>query len=102
MVESTLLPLFTAEGHVPRFHFNIYDGVSDIDYEGQELAGWEEARLEAVRRSGKIIQNDAKRLALGQEWRMEVTDENGILLFRLDLTVASFPATSRPPSGSRH
>lgn len=101
-VESTGLPLITAEDHVPRYHFNVYDGVSDIDHEGQELAGWEEARLEAVRLSGKIIENNARRIALGPDWRMEITDENGLVLFRLDFTVAGFPARERPPSGSRH
>ena len=87
---------------MPRFHFNVYDGVSFVDREGQELAGWDEARLEAIRQSGDIIKNEAKRIALGEDWRMEITDERGLVLFRLDFTIVASAATSRPSLGPKH
>lgn len=87
---------------MPRFHFNVHDGVSEIDHEGQELPDWEAARLEAVRLSGEIIRNEAKRVALGEDWRMEVLDATGLVLFRLDFTVMASPATSQSPRGPRH
>lgn len=86
---------------MPRFHFNVYDGLSQLDREGQELAGWEEARLEAIRLAGAILRDEAKRIALGEDWRMEVTDETGLVLFRLDFTVMGSPAVMHARPGER-
>lgn len=79
---------------MPRFHFNVYDGVNEIDREGTELGDCDEARIEAMRLSGEILKNTAHRLALGEDWRMEVTDERGLILFRLDFTVMEAPVLS--------
>ena len=78
---------------MPRFHFNVYDGVAAIDAEGTELADWGDARLEAIRLSGEILKDNAKRIALGEDWRMEVTDATGLVLFRLDFIVMASAAT---------
>lgn len=78
---------------MPRFHFNIYDGVSLPDPHGTELPDWHSARIEAIRLSGEIVREDAKRLALGQDWHMEVTDNAGLVLFRLDFSIMEAPAT---------
>ena len=92
--ESHWLPPSSAECSVPRFHFNVFDGVSDIDTEGTELPSWEEARFEAIRLAGEIIRDDSKRIAVGEDWRLEVTDETGLILFRLDFNVMEAPALS--------
>ena len=78
---------------MPRFHFNVYDGVSDIDKEGVELPDWEAARAEAVRVAGQIIKDGAKRIALGEDWRLEVTDHKGLILFRMDFNIMETAAT---------
>lgn len=77
---------------MPRFHFNIFDGISDLDRTGTELPDWREARLEAIRRAGAIFRDTPKTLALGEEWRMEITDQKGLVLFRLDFSVLQAPA----------
>lgn len=77
---------------MPRFHFNVYDGVTLLDNHGTDLDSWEEARLEAIVLTGHLLKDHPKRIALGEEWRMEVTDENGLVLFRLDFTVLESPA----------
>lgn len=77
---------------MPRFFFNIYDGKSLPDEEGTVLPSWEVARLEAITVAGRVIADDAKRLGLGEDWRMEVTDEDGLVLFKLDFHVAEAPA----------
>ena len=77
---------------MPRYFFNIYDGVDELDLTGTELEDWTEARLEAVRFAGVIIRDDAKRLALGEDWRLEVTDDVGLVLFRLDFSILSSAA----------
>jgi hypothetical protein len=72
---------------MPRFHFNVYDGVDAPDCDGTELPDWDTAREEAIRLSGELLRDSAKQMALGEDWRMEVTDETGLILFRLDFTV---------------
>lgn len=78
---------------MPRFHFHVYDGVDQIDGVGMELSSWEAARIEAVRMSGAIITHEASWVAEGEDWRMEVTDATGLVLFRLDFVVLTSPAT---------
>ena len=77
---------------MPRYHFNIYDGITSIDREGTELPDIQAARREAIIFAGAVIEDTGKRLKLGEEWRMEVTDDDGLILFRLDFIVSEAPA----------
>lgn len=70
-----------------RFHFNVYDGISALDDEGTELADPQQARLRAIRLSGEILGDDYERLTADVDWHMEVTDETGLILYRLDFRV---------------
>ena len=88
---------------MPRFYFNVYDGVALPDLAGVELKSWPDARFEAIRLAGAILRDEAKRIALTEDWRMEVTDENGLVLFRLDFTVLESAVTQgsrRPEEGA--
>lgn len=76
---------------MPRFFFNVYDGVSSLDDTGSELADRQEARIEAVRLAGEILKDDAQRIALGEDWRIEVVDERGLVLFRFDFVSVATP-----------
>ncbi|WCS28588.1 hypothetical protein LOK46_32300 (plasmid) [Methylobacterium sp. NMS14P] len=68
-----------------RFFFNVYDGVSAPDDTGTELANWQDARVAAINLAGSILRDEAHRIALSDEWHIEVTDERGLTLFRFDL-----------------
>ena len=81
---------------MPRFHFNVYDGITDIDRIGTVLVDAGEARLEAVRLAGEIFKSNAKLIALGEDWRMEVTDGTGLILFRFDFSIMATAAL--PPT----
>ena len=67
-----------------RFHVNVHDGVGSIDHEGVEMPNTGAARREAIRLAGSILDDSARRDALGEDWRMEVTDDRGLILFQLD------------------
>ena len=101
--ESQGLPPRSAESYVARYSFNIYDGVTIMDDEGTEFRNWEDARLEAIRLCGETLKDHPKRTAIGEDWRMEVTDKWGLVLFRLDFSVVEAPAvkdvfrSARPP-----
>lgn len=69
---------------MPRYFFNVYDGVSSPDPTGTELPDWQAARIEAIGLAGAIFKDEAKRIAVGDDWRLEVADERGWVLFRFD------------------
>ena len=85
---------------MPRYYFNVYDGKVTLDPDGMELSDTAQARRMAVRMAGQIFDDDAELVALGEDWHMEVVDETGLLLFRLDFVVTDAPAlgvaTERP------
>ena len=76
---------------MPLFHFNVLDGVTDIDKEGTDLpdvdAAWREARVLA----SEMIKSDREWEKLGDDWRIEVTDHAGIILFRIDIGAMRSP-----------
>ncbi len=77
---------------MPRFHFHVRDGVCLPDHEGSEFPDWQAARLEAVRRAGDLLSKEADRIALGEDWRIEVTDHTGLVLFHMSFLVIEAPA----------
>ena len=88
---------------MPRFYFSVFDSYSDIDTEGTELRDWRAAQILAVCHAGEVLQSDANRIKFGEDWRMEVTDEMGLILFRLDFSMlaSSALASATAPRGAR-
>ncbi|MET0528565.1 MAG: hypothetical protein ABW003_09510 [Microvirga sp.] len=82
------------ESLVPRYHFNVYDGVTLLDKKGVELPDTMFARREAIRYAGVLLEEGARLESLGQEWRMEVTDGTELILFRLDFFVTPSAAVT--------
>ncbi|MCJ2118472.1 hypothetical protein MKK65_18185 [Methylobacterium sp. J-001] len=72
---------------MPRYHFNVYDGVVLLDKKGVELPDLIFARREAIQYAGVLLEEGARLESLGQEWRMEVTDGTNLILFRLNFFV---------------
>lgn len=85
---------------MPHYYFNVYNGADQLDEDGLELSGPEAARLEALQSAGSILKDEALSLALGEDWRMVVTDETGLILFRLDFTVHASSAVNHGERGS--
>ena len=79
---------------MPLYHFNIYDSRSTLDTDGTDLASALHAQLEAVRLAGRIPHDEAKHVMLADEWRMEVTDPTGLILFRLDFNIQESAAVA--------
>ena len=72
---------------MPRYHFGSVDGKRDRDKEGTELPDIEAARFEATKYAGEVLQSDPAIVWHNGQWRVEVTDDDGVLLFTL-LTLA--------------
>lgn len=77
---------------MPRYFFNIHDGVDIADPVGTEYPSWKEAYAEAIRLVGQVLKDDAAHIALGESWHLEVTNEQGAVLFRLDFKSTKGPA----------
>ena len=68
---------------MPRYFFNVYDGYSVLDQDGTEFPDIYIAQNEAIRLSGEILREEGGKFWNGTEWRLEVTDVNGVVLFLL-------------------
>ena len=68
---------------MPRYFFNIMDGYSDLDEEGTDLRDIYTAQTEAIRLSGEVLRDTGAKFWNGTEWRLEVVDDSGRVLFIL-------------------
>ncbi|MCE4226573.1 hypothetical protein HCU64_22785 [Methylobacterium sp. C25] len=76
---------------MPRFFFNVQDGRNIVDHKGVELPDWTTARLQAISIVGRILAENPERIAVDEDWVMEVSEDTGLVLFRLDFHVAASP-----------
>ncbi|TGD97692.1 DUF6894 family protein [Methylobacterium nonmethylotrophicum] len=70
-----------------RFFFHIFDGAGLFDPVGRELPVWQASQTCAIAATGEVLQRDAARIAPGEDWHLDITDELGLLLFRLDSSI---------------
>lgn len=84
---------------MPLYRFRVYDGRHDADVTEVELPNAQAARAEALRFAGDSIRDAAKYPVFSEEWRAEVTDGTGLLLFRMDFVLAEAPVVRMRPSG---
>jgi hypothetical protein len=71
---------------MPRYFFNVRDGVNLIDNEGTVLSDVEEAREQAVVAAGEAIKDMGCKFWAGEVWEMNVTDESGATVCALTFT----------------
>ena len=74
---------------MPRYFFHSEDGFLLHDTEGTELADQAAARVEAVRRSGSLLQERPQAFWKSTRWRLLVTDETRMILFTIEVSTAS-------------
>ena len=84
--------LWVREGVLSRYHFNVFDGHSTVEPHELDLPDVGAARREGIRRAGAALVLDAHKLQPGGEWRLEVTDERALVLFRMDFAISASPA----------
>ncbi len=68
---------------MPRYFFHVKDSSEYIDSDGVELAGPEQAHVQAVVAAAEALKDLDGKFWDGQDWRMWVTDETGETLFAL-------------------
>ena len=75
-----------------RFFFNLASAVYDPDNEGYEFATMSEARMMAAKEVALTLHDRPDLLWLGEEVRLEVTDEHQALLFTVIIVGIDAPA----------
>jgi hypothetical protein len=65
-----------------RYFFNSVDGV-DTDKVGAEFETFEAARSHAVRFAANLLQDNAHSVWNGRDFRIEITDDRGLVLSTL-------------------
>ncbi len=78
---------------MPIFRFSVSDGQT-IPYD-RNLADLEAAYVEAVDMVGALLRDRGTRYWNGENWHVDVADQAGAVLFRLNFT-ASLSPTNRP------
>ena len=68
---------------MPRYYFHIRDRASEPDETGTELPDISTAQGQAIRLCGEILEGMGPRFWTGTDWRLEVADEHGCILFVL-------------------
>jgi hypothetical protein len=76
---------------MPRYFFNITQGkLPRKADEGMDLPNDEAAWEEATTACGEMIKELDGELKAGPEWRMEVTDETGAIVYRLRFSAEAY------------
>ena len=75
-----------------RFFFNLAGAVYDPDNEGEELPSIQDARIYSVVHASEIIRDRPELVWAGDEVRVEVTDENALVLFTVIVAGVNAPA----------
>ena len=64
-----------------RYYFNLAGAVHAPDNKGHEIGSFSDARIRAVRFAGEYLLDRPELVWLGEEFRVEVTNENRETLF---------------------
>ena len=78
---------------MPRFFFHHTDGAFDPDDEGTDYPDLTTARAEAVRYAGEIVRDRPDEVWAGDTFRIEVSDEGGMLLCTIVVLGLDAPAS---------
>jgi hypothetical protein len=63
-----------------------------------DLSNTDEARVEAAKRIGSLLQAHAGKLWADEDWQMDVTDERGLILFVINVSAMKSAATENTKS----
>ena len=85
-----------------RYFFNQVNGELKLDDEGTEFSTIYEARLEAVRYAGEVMRDHPTLVWTGQDFRIEVTDDDKIVMFTVIVVGVDSPAGASLSASQGH
>jgi len=77
---------------LPRFFFHTETDTRVTDREGTEYASFDQARHEAIRCCGQMLKDAPEGFWGSRPWSVTVTDQDGLILWTVDLDGQSSPA----------
>lgn len=77
---------------MPRFHFNVHDDRALLDDTGTDFPNIAAAKAHVARFVGEVIRESGATFWDSNMWRLEVTDESGLVLFVIHVSAAVSPA----------
>jgi hypothetical protein len=77
-----------------RFHFQVRTDTHVMLTEVSELRDSNEARLDAAKRIGQLLQQHAGNLWADESWQMDVTNDQGLVLFVIFVQALRSPGTA--------
>lgn len=80
---------------MPRYFFHTADGGRCRDRSGTPLPDDAAARAAAIRFAGDVLSDEPDLLRDGKDFRVEVTDEQGVLLFTIVTQTVDAPRLAR-------
>ena len=84
-----------------RYFFSTANGARHADDEGLELPSIAAARVAAIQHAGAIMADEPDVLWDGQDFRVEVTDHEGMMLFTVIAITVDAPVVSAPQDGRK-
>ena len=75
------------------YHFEVRTPSHVMITEGAEFADGTAARVEAAKRVGSLLHDHAGQLWVDQDWQMDVTDDNGLILYVIQISALRSAAT---------
>ena len=85
---------------MPRYFFHRTDGGFDPDTEGTDLPSLDAARIEAVQFAAGSVKDHPDYVWDGKDFRIEVTNESGLLLLTIVILGIDAPAVRGVPISS--
>ena len=80
---------------MPRYFFDTENGSKFHDRNGVDLADMHQARLYGVKLAGDCVSDDPGLLEAISDFRVEVRNDDGLLLFTVTTFVTESPAARR-------
>ena len=82
---------------MPMFHFEVRTPTHVLITQGAECANHTEARIEAARCIGVLLNEHAGQIWMDQDWDMAITDSAGLILYSIHVTALKSAATLESP-----
>jgi hypothetical protein len=78
---------------MPFYHFEVRTPSHVMITEGAEFPDSVAARVEAAKRVGALLHEHAGQLWIDQDWQMDVTDADGLILYAIQVSAMRAAAT---------
>lgn len=81
---------------MPRYHIELRSQERVWETFDVDAGDHGEARLEVAKFVGELLREHAGKIWVDQDWRVDVTDADGLILFVMQLLVTDSPAARAP------